>query len=130
MTAISDSDACTAADGVVTHPPFPFWLGVIVLTAGSVIGSGGELLDGDIILTPSVPVYIPGWAVLEGSTVLTVANGAAAPQVIVCTDAAPTGFTYTIAQRLNTPDILNPPPVTGVSVPHTLGATVDISALL
>jgi hypothetical protein len=130
MTAISDSDAGTAADAVVTRVPFPFWLGVITVTGESLVGTGGELLDGDIILTPSEPAYIPGWAVLEGSTVLTVTNGTAVPVTVVCTDAVSPSFTYTITQRLNTPDILNPVPVTGVSVPHTLGPVVDISALL
>jgi hypothetical protein len=131
VASISDSDQSgAAADNVVTRYPFPFWLAVIGLTGTSLVSADGELLSGDIILTPSAPVYVPGWAVLEGSAVLTIFNGVAAPLVIVCTDAVTPGFTYMITQRLNTPDINNPAPVTGVTVPHTLGVSVDISQLL
>lgn len=131
MTAVADADASgPAAEGVVTRPPFPFWLAVITLTGEAVAAADGTLLDGIFILTPSAPVYIPGWTVLEGSATLTVTDGVAAPVTIVCTDAVTPGFTYTITQRLNTPDILNPVPLTSVSVPHALGSSVDISALL
>jgi hypothetical protein len=131
VTSVSDSDASNAAlDGVVTKLPFPFWLAVIEVTGDTLTAADGTLLNGVIILTPSAPVYVPGWAVLEGSATLTVTDGVASPTTVVCTDAVTPAFTYTITQRLDIPDITGPVPVAGVSVPHTLGATVDISALL
>jgi hypothetical protein len=130
VTTVSDSDLSTCADNVVTRSPFPFWLAVIQLTGTDIAADDGTLLDGAFILTPSEPVFIPGWTVLEGSATLTVTNGVAAPVYIVCTDAVSPGFTYTVTSRLSTPDAVGPVPVTGVAVPHTLGASVDISALL
>lgn len=130
MTTVSDSDASgTGADLEVMKTPYPFWLGVVQVTAKSVVADDGTLLNGVFILTPSVPVYIGGWAVLEGSASLTVTSGAGAPVTVPATDTAGTVFTYTITTRLDGPDS-PPPPVTGVSVPHTLGPSVDISALL
>jgi hypothetical protein len=131
VTSVSDSDASNAAlDGVITKLPFPFWLAVIEVTGDTLTAADGTLLNGVIILTPSAPVYVPGWAVLEGSATLTVTDGVASPTTVVCTDTVTPAFTYTITQRLDIPDITGPVPVAGVSVPHTLGATVDISALL
>lgn len=132
MTAVSDTDASNAtADNVTTRSPsFPFWLGVIQVTALNVVADDGTLLNGAFILTPTAPVYISGWTILEGSATLTVTNGVGSPIYIPTTDTVATSFTYTIEQRLNIPDGTGPVPVTGVSVPHTLGASVDISALL
>lgn len=133
MPTITDSDASNpAVESVVTRGLFPFWLAVIELTGNALAGLDGEALNGVIILTPSAPQYIPGWAVLEGSASLPVVNGVAAPLLIPCTDCVSPSFTYTITQRLNTPDGMagNPAPITGVSIPHSLGASVDISALL
>lgn len=130
-TPISDADASSAAaDNVTLHTPYPFWLGVIEITAADVVAADGTLLDGVFILTPSSPVYVGGWVILEGSATLTVTNGVGTPVTVPCTDTAGTAFTYTITTRLNTPDGTSPPPVAGVAVPHTLGASVDISALL
>jgi hypothetical protein len=131
VVAVSDSDASgAAADGVTLKTPYPFWLGVVQVTAVDVVADDGTLLNGIFILTPSVPVYIGGWAVLAGSATLTVANGVGTPVTVPATDTAGTALTYTITTRLNTPDGVNPPPVIGVTIPHTLGLTVDISALL
>lgn len=131
MATITDSDSSTALDAEVYHPPYPFWLAVVNLTAQSVLGPDGTPLTGTFILTPSQPTYVPGWTVIEGSANLYVKNGAAAaPVVLVCTDAVTPGFTYTITQRLTTPDVVGPSPITGVAIPHTLGMTVDISTVL
>lgn len=130
MTTITDGDASTGLDGEVHRAPYPFWLAVITLTGLDVLQSDGSLLNGIFILTPSAPAYVPGWAVIEGSATLTVINGVAVPIVIPCTDCVTPGFTYTISQRLQTVDGPGPAPITGVTVPHTLGSTVDISALL
>ncbi len=130
MTAVSDADASTSIDSVTVHEPYPFWLGVVQLTAENVTAMDGTLLNGVFILTPSVPVYAGGWAVLEGSATLTVVNGAGIPVYIPCTDTSPQSFTYTITSRLDIPDGPGPVPVAGVAVPHTLGPSVDISTLL
>lgn len=131
MTTVTDSDASNAtADNVTLKTPYPFWLGVITVTAQNVIANDGTLLNGAFILTPSTPVYESGWVVLEGSATITVTNGVGTSIVVPCTDTAGTAFTYTINQRLNIPDGANPAPITGVTIPHTLGSTVDISALL
>jgi hypothetical protein len=130
VTAIADSDASSSADAVASWPPFPFWLGVVTLTGTGLYALDGSPLSGAIILTPSAPQYIPGWEVLEGSATLTVVAGQAeAPIVVPCTDSVSPSFTYTISQRLSIPDN-NPPPVTGVTIPRSLGRVVDISALL
>jgi hypothetical protein len=128
-TPVSDSDASVATDSVVTHPPYPFWLAVITVTGVDVLQADGTLLNGIFILTPSIPLYVPG-AVIEGSATLTVTAGVATPIVIPCTDSVTPGFTYTITQRLATADNSALAPITGVLVPRTLGASVDISALL
>lgn len=131
MPTITDSDAATSADSEVSHPPFPFWLPVITVTGQDLVAMDGTPLNGAIIFTPSAPVYVAGWAVLEGSAVMTVVAGVAqAPLVIPCTDAVTPAFTYTLTQRLATPDALGPAPILGVAVPHSLGASVDISQLL
>lgn len=111
--------------------PFPPSVQVITVTGVSLLAFDGTPLAGVIIFTPSTPVYIAGVSVLEGSATMTVTAGVGTPIVIPCTDAVSPSFTYTIEQRLATPDSLpNPAPITGVSIPHSTGATVDVSALL
>lgn len=110
---------------------FPGSLETIEVTGTSLETIDGEPLNGSIIFEASTPLYIAGEVVLEGSAVMTVTNGAAdAPLTLPCTDAVSPGFTYTIYQRLDTPDGVNPAPVTGVVIPHTMQPAVDVSALL
>lgn len=130
MTNIADSDASIAADNVVQYAPYPFWLGTVLITAQEVVGFDGEQLSGAFLLTPSMPLYISGAMVIEGSASLEVVSGTGAPVRVPATDSLSPSFTYTITQRLATPDSLNPAPVTGVAIPHTLGPVVDISQLL
>ena len=61
-----------------------------------------------------------------------VTSGVMEPVTIPATDSVEPGFTYTIRQALATADgtDLNIPPVENVSIPHTLGASVDVSTLL
>lgn len=130
MTTITDSDASSSAEAVVTRAPFPFWLATVTVTAMAMVAPDGTLLDGAFLFTPSADLYIPGWAVVEGSATLTVDSGVGAPIVIPCTDSLSPGFTYTIYQRLADGDGVSPAPVTGVTIPMALRPTVDISALL
>lgn len=110
--------------------PFPGSVEVITVTGVSLLAGDGTPLSGAILFTPSRAVYIPGITVLEGSATMTVTAGVGAPVVVPCTDAVSPSFTYTITQRLDNPDAVNPLPVTGVTIPHATGATVDVSTLL
>jgi len=112
---------------------FPAGLTTITVTGENVLGIGGEPLAGVAIFTASGPVDDPGAdAVLSGSAVGQITNGVMKPIEIPTTDAVSPGFTYTITVRLQDADGNpgGPPPVTGVQIPGTLGATVDLSALL
>jgi hypothetical protein len=52
-----------AVDCVVSYWSFPVWLGTILLTGDALAAADGTLLNGVIMLTPSVPKYVAGWAV-------------------------------------------------------------------
>jgi hypothetical protein len=131
VTTITDSDASgAAADGVTARPPFPFWLATVTLTADNVLTADGQPLNGTFVLTPSQPVYIPGGSVVAGPATLTVVNGVGTPIPLVCTDVISPAFTYTITQPLDSPEPVIPGTVYAVSVPHSLGPTVDIATLL
>lgn len=109
---------------------FPAGLTTITVTGLHILSLDGQPLDGAVIFTASGPVDDPAAdAVLSGSAVGEVVNGVMTPLQIPTTDAVTPGFTYTISQRLQTTD-MSPPPVTGISIPSTLGATVDLSDLL
>lgn len=110
--------------------PFPVGVTVITVTAASMLGFDGTPLNGVIIFTPSQDVFVGGVSVLEGSASLTVESGVGIPVVVPTTDAVSPSFTYTIEQRLDTPDGVSPAPVTGVAIPASTGATVDVSTLL
>jgi hypothetical protein len=112
---------------------FPAGLLTITVTGVNVLDLAGVALNGEIIFTPSGPVSDPaGSALLEGSAVGQVVGGVMSPLVIPTTDSVSPAFTYTITTRLSTEEGAqgSPAPVTGVSIPHSLGATVDLSALL
>ena len=109
---------------------FPAGLTTITITGLHILSLDGQPLDGVVIFTASGPVDDPAAdAVLSGSAVGEVVSGVMTPVTIPCTDAVTPGFTYTISQRLQTAD-MSPPPVTGVAIPSSLGATVDLSDLL
>jgi hypothetical protein len=109
---------------------FPAGLFTIVVTGEHILSLDGQQLNGSVIFSAAGPVDDPAVnALLEGSAVGPVINGVMTPLTLPCTDAVSPGFVYTITVRLQTPDP-DPPPVTGVAIPHTLGATVDLSALI
>jgi hypothetical protein len=113
---------------------FPSGITTITVTGQDVSSLDGTPLSGYVIFTPSEEVADPAvLALLEGSATARVVNGVLAqPFVIPTTDCVTPAFTYTITQRLVTGDGVegSPPPLTGVSVPHSLGSSVDLSALL
>ncbi len=113
---------------------FPAGMTTITVTGSDIIALDGTPLSGFIMFTPSEEVEDPAvLAVLEGSATATVTSGVLVqPFVIPTTDCITPVFTYTITQRLQTPDGVTgtPPPLTGVSIPHGLGSSVDLSALL
>jgi hypothetical protein len=103
---------------------------VIEVTGLHVIDFGGNLLNGTVIFTASEPVADPAaGAVVFGSAAAPVVEGVMTPVTIPATDAVSPPFTYSIALRLQAADFA-PPPYTGVSVPSTLGASVDLSSLI
>jgi hypothetical protein len=113
---------------------FPAGLLTITVTGSNLLGLDGQPLTGAVIFTASGLVDDPAVsALLEGSAVAEVVAGAIVqPFVIPATDCVSPPFTYTITLRLQDADGAEgaPLPVTGVSIPSTLGASVDLSALL
>lgn len=112
---------------------FPPGLTTIEVTGLHITALDGTPLFGNVIFSADAEVTDPAVSdVLEGSAVGEVLNGVMAPITIATTDCVSPPFTYTITQRLVTPDGAenSPAPVPGVSIPSTLGATADLSALL
>ena len=54
-------------DSVVSYWSFPVWLGTILLTGDALAAADGTLLNGVLMLTPSAPQYVAGWAVVEAA---------------------------------------------------------------
>lgn len=109
---------------------FPEGLTVIEVTGQNLRDYGGSLLNGSVVFTASVVGSDPAAdLILDGSAVAQVTNGVMEPVTIPTTDSVSPAFTYTVALKLVTEDA-DPPPVPGVSIPSTLGATVDLSDLL
>lgn len=112
---------------------FPPGLSTIEITGLHVTGLDGTPLFGNVIFSASGEVSDPAVSdVLDGSAIGEVSAGVMAPITIATTDCVSPPFTYTITQRLVTPDGVenSPAPVTGVSIPSALGASVDLSVLL
>lgn len=113
---------------------FPAGLTTITVTGSDLETLDGTPLSGVIIFSPSGEISDPAVsAVLEGSAVANVVAGSIVqPFIIPTTDCVTPPFTYTIAQRLQGPDGVEgaPAPISGVSIPHSLGSAVDLSALV
>jgi hypothetical protein len=110
---------------------FPGGLTTITVTGQHVLALDGQPLDGAVIFSASGLLDDPAAdAVLSGSAVAVVTGGVMTPLVIPTTDAVSPAFTYDIAFRLDSDDGIGLPPYPGISIPASLGATVDISALL
>ena len=113
---------------------FPPGLATIKVTGSDLSTFDGTPLSGAVIFTASEELADPAVsALLEGSAVAQVVNGVLVqPFIIPATNCVSPGFTYTITQRLATPDGVEneAAPVPGVAIPSTLGSSVDLSALL
>jgi hypothetical protein len=112
---------------------FPAGLTTITVTGENVLGLDGSALTGTVIFSASALAADPGGdLVLDGSAVGEVVNGVMTPLVIPTTDSVTPVFTYTITVKLQDADGAEggPPPLAGVSIPHSLGLTVDLSVLL
>ena len=109
---------------------FPAGLTTIEVTGLHLADFGGAAANGFVIFTASEVAADPAAElVLAGSTEGLVTGGVMAPVTIPTTDSVSPAFTYTVTLRLQNADN-SPPPYTGISVPHTLGASVDLSTLL
>lgn len=109
---------------------FPAGLTTITVTGQNVRDLSGAPLNGFVVFTASVPVVNPAADLVAfGSAEALVTNGVMTPVTIPATDSVSPGFTYTITLRLQSEDN-SPPPWSGIAIPHTLGASVDLSALV
>lgn len=109
---------------------FPVGLTTIEVTGQNLRDFGGGSLSGTVIFTASEPVADPAAEVLLfGSAASQVVDGVLTPVTIPTTDCVSPAFTYTISMKLDEPDA-SPSPWAGVSIPHTLGASVDLAQLL
>lgn len=109
---------------------FPPGITTIQVTGQELETLDGTPLNGVVVFSASGPISDPAVStVLEGSALAQVVNGVMTTLLLPTTDCVSPGFTYTITLRLQGPD-KDPPPYPGVVIPHTLGASVDISALL
>lgn len=112
---------------------FPDGLLTIEVTGTDLSTFDGTPLSGTVIFGASEELADPGVsAVLDGAGLGVVTGGVMAPVRLPTTDCVSPGFTYTITQRLATPDGAEneAAPATGVAIPSALGASVDLSALL
>jgi hypothetical protein len=112
---------------------FPAGLATVQVTGENILAFDGTPLSGVIIFTSSGAVPDPAVStLLEGSAVAPVSGGVMTPVALVATDAVSPGFTYTITQRLQTPDGSAVPAQLAslVAIPASLGPSVDISALV
>jgi hypothetical protein len=110
---------------------FPVGLTVIEVTGLHVTDFGGNPVSGFVLFTPSqaatpdASVHL----VMQGSTEGVVTDGVMTPVTIPTTDSVSPPFTYTISLKLQTADNA-PAPYTAVAIPASLGASVDLSALI
>lgn len=109
---------------------FPAGLTTIEVTGQNLRDFGGSTLSGIVIFTASEPVADPAADLVAfGSASSPVVEGVLTPLVIPTTDCVSPAFTYAIRLRLDDADA-DPPAWTGISVPSSLGASVDLSTLL
>lgn len=109
---------------------FPAGLTVIEVTGLNLTDFGGQPANGFVIFAASAPIADPAAdLVVTGVTEGLVTDGVMVPVTIPTTDAVTPAFTYTVTLRMQDAGG-DPSPYTGISIPHTLGATVDLSTLL
>lgn len=110
---------------------FPAGLTTIQVTGLNVTDFGGNPANGFVLFTPSEAAAPDANAhlVMQGSAEGVVTGGVMTPVVIPTTDSVSPSFTYTIRLLLQTADNA-PAPYTAVAIPASLGASVDLSALI
>lgn len=111
----------------------PGGLATVEVTGLNLLSLDGTPLSGTVIFSVDGPVAAPAVsALLEGSAAAEVQDGVMEPLVIPATDCVSPGFSYTVTQRLTTPDGPggNPVPSAGVAIPSSLGPSVDLSSLV
>jgi hypothetical protein len=109
--------------------PLPGDLNTITVT-GTFKDVRGNVASGTVTFTPSVVPLIDnvGHVVVDGPTVATLNGSGQISTVLACTDNANlSAFTYTISPTINGAQTASYP---AKSVPHSLGSTVDLTALL
>lgn len=105
---------------------------MIQVTGKSITTLDGTPLNGFILFSTDDAVEIPDMpAIFLGSADATVRNGVMDTITIPTTDSTLPPFTYTITMRISGPDgDADNQVLQGISIPSTLGSTVDLAALL
>ena len=109
---------------------FPAGLTTIQVTGLNLTDFAGSPANGRVLFTAVPPQVSPSHSlVVEGSAEGVVTAGVMAPVTIPTTDSVSPAFTYTVKLVLQTADA-DPAPYTAVAIPASLGASVDLSALI
>jgi hypothetical protein len=107
--------------------PLPVDLNTIAVT-GTYPNIAGQPQSGYVTFDPGAVVTdATGHVILTGAVRCNVANGVLQPPTLPCTDNSglnPTGFAYTVTEVIGSSKRSYQ-----VSLPHTLGASVDLSSL-
>lgn len=100
-----------------------------ITVTGTFNDQGENLGTGTVTFAAEGMLTDAGYAILSSSAVVTIAGGVISV-ALPCTDnadLAPTPFMYNITVALGGQAGVT---YTGISIPHTLGATVDLTALI
>lgn len=102
-----------------------------IIVTGSFLTFRGNIPTGTVMFTPSATLTDTTGKVVVGTPTVATLNGSGQISVAVaCTDNAnfsPATFTYTVTVALNGSVGGSYP---AKSLPHTLGSTIDLTALL
>jgi len=101
-----------------------------ITVTGTLLNVFGVKATGTVTFTPSALPLIDavGHVIVDGPTAVTLTGSNDVSVVLACTDNANIpAFTYTIGIALNGAPTAQYP---GKAIPHTLGSTVDLTALL
>lgn len=101
-----------------------------ITVTGTFLSVLGAAASGTVTFTPSVLPLIDnvGHVIVEGPAVAVLNGSGQISIVLACTDNTNIpAFTYTVAPKINGAQVAAYPLK---AVPHTLGSTVDLTALL
>ncbi len=105
----------------------PADISTITLT-GKYTDVSGNALSGTVSFTPSVPLLVDtvGKVLLTGTSVAVALGGGTFSQSLPCTgQLSPTGWTWTVSESVGG----LAPRSYSIAIPHSLGSTVDLSAV-